>query len=93
VEWKKMSQLHIYKLFPNPATDQVQIHWNGSLTNDTRFILLDARGRKVLEEMLNSEFQTIRFNGLQNGIYHYSLLEGSIQKDTGKLYISATPVK
>lgn len=80
-------------LFPNPATDQVQIHWNGSLTNDTRFILLDARGRKVLEEMLNSEFQIIRFNGLQNGIYHYSLIEGSIQKDTGKLYISATPVK
>jgi hypothetical protein len=80
-------------LFPNPATDQVQIHWNGSLTNDTRFILLDARGRKVLEEILNSEFQTIRFNGLQNGIYHYSLQEGAIQKDAGKLYIGATPVK
>jgi hypothetical protein len=81
------------QLFPNPATDQVQIHWNGSLTSDTRFILLDARGRKVLEEILNSEFQTIRFNGLQNGIYHYSLQEGAIQKDAGKLYIGATPVK
>ncbi len=80
------------KVFPNPASDHVEIAYSLSVAADVSVIISDYTGRIV--SLLQNGFQTpgtylLRFNSedIPAGIYLYSIKAGDIVK-SGKLLIN-----
>lgn len=55
------------KLFPNPATAQVQVQFEIPVKTTVR--LLDTTGKQVLEQPVNGNEITLKVNDLSRGIY------------------------
>lgn len=75
-------------VFPNPATDVVNIMLK-DLKGNATIALFDATGRQVSSAMLTTNQNTISVNGLTNGLYLYRVAtaNGNVLK-TGKVLVA-----
>jgi len=68
-----------YKVFPNPADEQINISFTGSsVFNDSRLIIYSITGQQILNISLSEKNQSVDISELATGIY--SLV---IQNDKG----------
>lgn len=74
--------------FPNPATDRIVIHINGTHVGSVRLDLFDALGRRVLSAQGAPGRSTIEIDvrGLSAGLYLYAV-QIREERTTGKLII------
>jgi hypothetical protein len=70
------------KLNPNPASDMVEIT-GVDLTSEPLLKIIDATGRPLLEQRLNSS--TLDVSALPPGIYHLVLYDSKGAFQTGRL--------
>lgn len=73
-------------LYPNPARNYVQIQGEESLPVNSKLVIYDITGKKVLESVVHSNFR-LDVTDLNSGIYFYSFFNDGIKSDTGKLLI------
>jgi hypothetical protein len=68
----EMNSLNMVSVYPNPATDQLNIDFNGLETGKVRVWLLDIAGRVMTDDYLEGEtYGVYRINtsGLATGLY------------------------
>jgi hypothetical protein len=75
-----------FRLFPNPASDEVTIHID-ELTNAERLEILNALGQVVISRNLNEPLITLDVSGLNSGNYFARILEGQKVIHTEKLEV------
>jgi len=71
------------RLFPNPATDQLNIRFNDYQNNVVEMSIIDMTGREVLRGRLMNKDNTIQISNLSKGNYFLRLqtgAESSVQK-------------
>lgn len=61
-----------FSIYPNPASDWVNIHTRSELA---RYEITDIAGRKVKEGLLNEGKESINLSGLRKGIYIVSVID------------------
>ncbi len=66
----------VVNLFPNPANDMLTIDL-GTLDGRTEYTLTDATGRVVMGDVLTVVRQTIGLSNVANGLYVFTLRNGS----------------
>ena len=71
-----------FDVFPNPATDYVEIHSLGKIRGTYRLVLVDALGKEILEDtFIGSEGQTtLHIDNLPQGMYFIHLKGEKIQR-------------
>jgi hypothetical protein len=76
-----------YMVYPNPATDQLQLSFSKEADIDEVFILTDITGREVLQASLTGQSGNAYFDvyHLQPGFYLYRITEGGAVKASGKI--------
>lgn len=68
-------------VFPNPAADVLNIDL-GTLSGRTEYTLIDAAGRVVMSDVLTAVRQTIGVGNVANGLYVFTLRNGSAMWST-----------
>jgi len=68
-------QVQSIPVYPNPATEELQIDLKDINTTDSRILIFNTTGQKVFEESLetNLESHTISLNGFHQGVYFLSI--------------------
>jgi hypothetical protein len=76
-------------LFPNPASDFINLSFREPLSTNVDFMLMDALGCTVLTERLHarSDFFTVATANLPSGLYYYSVTSEKEIIFTGKLIL------
>ncbi|MEI6820320.1 MAG: lamin tail domain-containing protein [Bacteroidota bacterium] len=75
-----------YKVYPNPATNDVNIELNTVHNDDIYFQLYDLEGRMLNEVSMKGKTKiTVSRNGLQSGIYIYRISTNNSVEGAGKL--------
>ena len=69
------------RVYPNPASDYIQVERKGQLENET-FSLYDITGKEVLRSQIQSELQQILVSQLAKGSYTFIIGES-----TGKIVL------
>ncbi|MBL0020723.1 MAG: multicopper oxidase domain-containing protein [Bacteroidetes bacterium] len=57
-----------WTLFPNPATDEIQLLWKGNSMRQAKLQILDSQGKIVLNQSFPAN-GTVNIDGLSAGIY------------------------
>ena len=67
-------------VYPNPASEVVNIQFDIQLEGDMKLILLDSQGRQVLTDLAESGLfdKQINLQGLPAGIYYLKLTKGKL---------------
>ena len=79
------SQMHV-NIFPNPATDYIQITSELPLEN-TLFKLSDLNGKILLNTILHNGSNTINIKNIPSGLYFYSILSDKQNLVRGNIQI------
>ncbi len=74
-------------VYPNPASEEVQVEWKGPLSEGYRIQLSDMQGRVVYNAPLRQGRQVIPLSGLSRGHYLISVLNGIRYLSSGKLVV------
>ncbi len=85
-ELSELNTLKEIKLFPNPSNGIFKINIEKNIQNG-ELIVVDLLGKNVYNQSIENGENTIRINGLLNGIYTYKLLENKQLINRGKLII------
>ncbi len=75
------SQSLSLEVYPNPASDFVQVTWNNEKSSIITFIISDMAGRNIMKQSLGSNAagihkQIVPVNNLSEGIYFLTLIAG-----------------
>ncbi|MGY6560561.1 MAG: LamG-like jellyroll fold domain-containing protein [Luteibaculaceae bacterium] len=62
-----------FNLYPNPASNQVNISYTGSLTERVALTIFDLSGKAVGSAVINQNQQVIDISGLAQGIYLFRI--------------------
>ena len=67
-------------VYPNPASEIVNIHFDIQLEGEMKLFLLDSKGRQVLTDLAESGLfdKQINLQGLPAGIYYLKLTKGKL---------------
>lgn len=78
-----------WQVFPNPASDRLQVRWGKPLPEDARLVLLDGLGKEVLSKNISvlENHIELRVSGLPKGIYFYQVLDDIQLLGSGRLII------
>ncbi len=76
-----------YKVYPNPATEQLQISYQKEDEQEEAFMLSDITGRVVAQSPLNGKagIRTVALRALQSGMYLYRIINGKTVKQSGRI--------
>jgi Secretion system C-terminal sorting domain len=74
-------------IFPNPASNFIQLQWNTAFKFNFHFRLMDVQGKIVFDELITSPQQAFSIQQLPAGVYHYQLVQHQDVKASGKLMI------
>lgn len=69
-----------FRLYPNPSSDVVNIHFDLSTSANVKFELYDINGRLVYNDLLNNSTNvayTLPMNRFSSGIYLLRINDGS----------------
>jgi hypothetical protein len=73
-------------IYPNPATDYVNIAIPASLTaGNTTVEVTDALGKVVMHETLNTDMTTLKITKLEDGVYFFKVITNSQVIKVGKI--------
>lgn len=88
VEENKVKEEKFYA-FPNPASESVNIKFDVLNASNNKVVFTDLTGKIVREIALQKDADVLNVNldGFKNGIYFYSLVEGTQRKFTKKLIV------
>lgn len=67
-------------VFPNPVKNEITITITAELMNKTRIEVYDALGKKVLNEKLENQINTVNVSNLAKGIYNLRMISDKYQK-------------
>lgn len=83
-----VSNTNLIKVFPNPASEQINFQFEGDLMNSPKkLIVFDAQSKKQIEiNSSNSVFSTIDISQLAAGIYFY-IIESNQKIYNGKFSV------
>lgn len=73
------------RIYPNPATDRILIVSDQSL-DSASFELYDARGRKILSQVLSGNTNTVPIGAFARGSYYFRIVNGQANQ-TGQVVI------
>ena len=73
-------------LYPNPASEILNIEFSQVYQMAT-FQLMNTGGKMVLEEQLNSNYQSINISVLQTGTYVYRIFNKNGLDERGKIVV------
>ena len=77
-----------YKIFPNPAKDQINIQLPNNISFlDLKLSIFNAGGEKIKDELLQSTISNITLNGYKPGVYVYKILNKDQILNTGKFIV------
>jgi hypothetical protein len=62
-------------VYPNPASDVINISMKNELTN-AKVSIVDAMGRVVLNQSIDNDFVSLDVAGLEEGIYFVKIANG-----------------
>ena len=83
---KEFSNNENYRVYPNPATNDVNIELNTVHNDDIYFQLYDLEGRMLNEVSMKGKTRiTISRNGIQSGIYIFRIITNQSVTGAGKL--------
>jgi hypothetical protein len=76
-----------YRIFPNPATNQLHVSFKKEHNADELFVLTDITGRRIAQSTLLGEAGNVYIDvqHLQTGIYLYRITEHGAVKLSGKI--------
>ncbi|HND89464.1 MAG TPA: T9SS type A sorting domain-containing protein, partial [Saprospiraceae bacterium] len=69
----QLPQIASLNLFPNPASDAVQVRFSGSLMPDAELWLTDVTGRVLSRQRMLLDQQQLDVSALPSGVYFVSL--------------------
>ena len=75
------------KVLPNPATNRLQVIFDVEPIPESRFLLFDLTGTKVLDLPLNSPNSTFDISSLPPGFYFYGVKNRGNFTQKGKITI------
>ena len=83
---KEFSTTENYKVYPTPATNQINVEWNTIHDNEMYFQLYDLEGRLLNKVSMKGKTKiTLNRNGLQSGIYIYRIVNNQTITGAGKI--------
>ncbi|MCZ8286157.1 MAG: T9SS type A sorting domain-containing protein [Bacteroidia bacterium] len=76
-------------VFPNPASDELQITFDNSLSSTLVFELSDAQGRMVLQNTITNNVvpHKVSLSNFAEGVYFYRVSGGTNYLKTGKIVV------
>ncbi|MFW6227658.1 MAG: T9SS type A sorting domain-containing protein [Bacteroidota bacterium] len=77
------SALATVQIFPNPASEYLQLDYPGKRFSDMQFELYDMQGRPVISKLVSSN-EKISLHGIAKGMYIYRLMLDKTQQQ-GKI--------
>ena len=75
------------KVSPNPATNRLQVVFDAEPMPESRFLMFDLTGKKVLDQPLNSSKSTFDITDLPPGLYFYGTKNRDNFTQKGKITI------
>ena len=78
-----------YRIYPNPATDQIMIRWNEGGTKPDAIGLLNIVGQRVVEnrgDFAGKSIYILDVSGISNGVYFVEIVSGDA-RGIGKIII------
>lgn len=75
------------RLWPNPATDFIQLDMPQEYASGVRWSLYDARGIQVQQRLLQSPLERIPVQHMRPGVYYYTL-QGKGWSKSGKVVVA-----
>ena len=75
------------KIYPNPASSVLNIEFLAFNNEPATIQIIDAFGKNVLFEKLNSQVSVFNINNLSSGIYFYKIIMGNTLIKSNKLII------
>ncbi len=82
VQANSISNLDLSKLvsiYPNPASNIINVNMNTTLINNAIIELYDATGKLLTQQKVTNEFTSLNINGLSNGIYTVRIITDNEQ--------------
>jgi hypothetical protein len=64
-------------VFPNPASDQVQIYFGSKPLDTIQLLIWNVEGKLVKETTLEEQSNTLYINNLKDGLYFFQVLSAS----------------
>jgi len=79
----------IVSLYPNPASDIINLLFDESLTVVSEVVIYNVLGQKVMEKILakNTKSFQLDLQGLDSGIFLYEIRQNGVTKVTGKFIV------
>lgn len=65
------------KIFPNPASNQISVQFDGNAVQNGQIRCIDASGKLILSQAFNGTQSEINVSALANGVYSLVLMEGN----------------
>ncbi len=66
-------------IFPNPSTEQVQLHIEGDLPEDLQYQLFDANGRLLQTNRIATSQTSIALDNVAAATYYLKVLHGTAE--------------
>ena len=73
----KEQKINTTIVFPNPATDHLEVLCRDLLQEPFHVFLYDVSGRILLSEIYNSSHFMVRLNNIPQGLYIFKMLDGN----------------
>ena len=73
---------NVFTVYPNPATDFLNIQYNGSVTDSVNITITNLLGEVVLQSAATSVSNTVDISALASGIYMVKTQSGNISSVT-----------
>jgi hypothetical protein len=77
------------RVYPNPASTALQLHFGQAVASETVFQLFDLSGRSVLQQRIAEGVQSIQVDlpNVQDGLYFYRVVDQAGNHQSGKIGI------
>jgi hypothetical protein len=86
-EDSKLKYVDYVKVYPNPATNQINLEVNLKEGEVGEFVLYDLLGNTLQTHTITEQLTIIELNGLKPGLYIYKYICSNKENYTGKLII------
>jgi hypothetical protein len=78
----------LFSIFPNPASDKIQINFNTIPSNGILFSIRNMQGELVLRRLIQNGEINIDVSGLKNGVYCVGFSSNDNPLQYSKLFVS-----
>lgn len=84
---KKTTEEVQFKLYPNPAQNQLHFEYNHQLSGNETLIIYNMKGEQVFKTRIATHSQTINIQTLNDGLYFYNFINDANEISFGKIIV------